>query len=147
MRLTTFTDYSIRVLVYLAVKAEDHSTVREIAERYKISRNHLMKVVQELSQRGYISSRRGKNGGLLLSKRPADIRIGTLVRQMESDLALVECLGKNNQCILQPSCALQGVLSEALAAFFDVLDAYTLEDVLHGRKRAELTSILDLDVD
>lgn len=145
MRLTTFTDYSIRVLIFLAVKTDEYSTVREIAQRYDISRNHLTKVVQFLSQRGYVSSRRGKNGGLRLKKTPADIGIGKLVRETENDFALVECLGKDNECILQPSCKLQGILSEALRAFFEVLDAYTLEDVLHGRKRAELVKILDID--
>jgi len=145
MRLTTFTDYSFRVLVYLTVSGDEHSTIREIAERYGISRNHVMKVVQVLSQRGYVISQRGKNGGLRLNKPPAEISIGTLVREMENDLALVECLGDNNQCILQPSCELQGILSEALGAFFAVLDAYTLEDVLHGRRCAELVKILNVN--
>ncbi len=144
MRLTTFTDYSLRVLIYLAANNDDRPTIREISERYGISRNHLMKVVQELSQRGYVTALRGKNGGLRLNKAAADIRIGTLIREMENDLALTECLGGNNQCILTPVCQLKAALTEALQAFFTTLDAYTLEDILPGRKRAELVRILDL---
>lgn len=145
MRLTTYTDYSLRVLIYLAVSNDEHSTIREISESYGISRNHLMKVVQELSQRGYVTALRGKNGGLRLNKAAADISIGALVRDMENDLALAECLGENNQCILTPACLLKSVLSEALQAFFATLDAYTLEDILPGRKRADLVKILAID--
>lgn len=144
MRLTTFTDYSLRVLIYLAVSTEEHATIREIAQRYGISRNHLMKVVQELSQRGYVTALRGKNGGLRLNQAPADIRLGNLVREMENDLALAECLGENNQCILSPACGLQGVLAAALQSFFTTLNNYTLEDVMPGPQRAELVKILDL---
>lgn len=143
MRLTTFTDYSLRVLIYLAVRDGQHATIREIAETYGISRNHLMKVVQELSQKGYVAALRGKNGGLHLKKSPAEIRIGALVREMENDVALTECLGDNNQCILTPACGLKIVLADALQAFFATLDAYTLEDILPGQKRAELVKILN----
>ena len=145
MRLTTFTDYSIRVLIYLAVSTDEYSTIREIAEKYGVSKNHLMKVVQLLGQRGYVISQRGKKGGLRLKKPPAEIGIGALVRDMESDLALVECMGDDNQCIIKPSCEVQAVLSEALGAFFDVLDAYTLEDIVRGRRRAKLIKILDFN--
>lgn len=144
MRLTSFTDYSLRVLIYLAVNGEAQVTIREIAQRYGISRNHLMKVVQDLSQKGYLNASRGKNGGLRLKMLPAEINIGALVRDMENDLALAECLGVNNHCILKPACRLKSVLREALDAFFQVLDAYTLEDILPGRNRAELARILDI---
>jgi Rrf2 family nitric oxide-sensitive transcriptional repressor len=144
MRLTTYTDYSLRVLIYLAVSTDEHATIREIAQRYGISRSHLMKVVQELSQRGYVTALRGKNGGLQLNKAPSDIRLGTLVKEMENDLALAECLGENNQCILTPACGLKHVLAESLQAFFTTLDSYTLEDVIPGQQRAELVKILDL---
>lgn len=93
MRLTTFTDYSLRVLIYLAVKGEESATIAEIAQNYDISRNHLMKVVQELSQQGYLIALRGKNGGLRLKMSPAEINIGELVRAMENDLSLAECFG------------------------------------------------------
>jgi Rrf2 family nitric oxide-sensitive transcriptional repressor len=144
MRLTTYTDYSLRVLIYLAVRTDEHATIREIAQRYGISRSHLMKVVQELSKRGYVTALRGKNGGLHLNKAPSDIRLGTLVKEMENDLALAECLGENNQCILTPACGLKHVLAESLQAFFTTLDSYTLEDVIPGQQRAELVKILDL---
>jgi Rrf2 family nitric oxide-sensitive transcriptional repressor len=143
MRLTTFTDYSLRVLIYLAVRNGEHATIREIAETYGISKNHLMKVVQELSQKGYVTALRGKNGGLQLNRLPADIKIGELVREMENDLALAECLGENNQCILTPACGLKLVLSDALQSFFTTLDAYTLEDILPQQQRAELVKILN----
>lgn len=144
MRLTTYTDYSLRVLIYLAVSTDEHATIREIAQRYGISRSHLMKVVQELSKRGYVTALRGKNGGLHLNKAPSDIRLGTLVKEMENDLALAECLGENNQCILTPACGLKHVLAESLQAFFTTLDSYTLEDVIPGQQRAELVKILDM---
>ena len=144
MRLTSFTDYSLRVLIYLAVSGEEQVTIREIAQRYSISRNHLMKVVHELSQKGYLNASRGKNGGLRLKVSPAEINIGALVREMENDFALAECLGDSNHCILTPTCKLRSVLHEALDAFFEILDAYTLEDILAGRRRAELVRLLDI---
>ena len=144
MRLTAFTDYSFRVLIYLAASDDKHATIREIAECYGISRNHLMKVVQELSNRGYVTALRGKNGGLSLSLAPSEIKIGELIRTMENGLELAECFGENNQCILTPSCELRKIFSEALQAFFTSLDAYTLEDILPGHKRPELLKILNL---
>ncbi len=144
MRLTAFTDYSFRVLIYLAVSNDKHATIREIAQSYGISRNHLMKVVQELSNQGYVTALRGKNGGLRLNIPPAQIRIGELIRTMENGLELAECFGENNQCILTPSCELRRIFADALQAFFISLDAYTLEDVLPGQKRAELVKILNL---
>jgi Rrf2 family transcriptional regulator, nitric oxide-sensitive transcriptional repressor len=145
MRLTTFTDYSLRVLIYLAVKNDEHPTIREISESFGISRNHLMKVVQQLSQKGYLIALRGKNGGLRLNMPPADIGIGVLIRDMENDLELAECFGKNNQCIIVPACELQAVFTEALQAFFKALDAYNLEDILRGSRRAELVKIFNND--
>lgn len=145
MRLTSFTDYSIRVLIYLAVSHDEQPTIRAIAERFEISRNHLMKVVHELSKRGYITALRGKNGGLRLNIAPADIALGTLISELENDLALTECLGDNNLCILTPSCELKILLAEALGNFFATLDNYTLEDILRGRKRAELIEIINLE--
>lgn len=145
MRLTSFTDYSIRVLIYLAVSHNEQPTIREIAERFGVSRNHLMKVVHELSKRGYVTALRGKNGGLRLNILPADMRIGTLISELESDLALTECLGKNNQCILTPSCELKTILTEGLQSFFATLNEYTLEDILRGRRRAELVDIINIE--
>jgi Rrf2 family nitric oxide-sensitive transcriptional repressor len=145
MRLTTFTDYSLRVLIYLAVSEDSQPTIREIAQRYDISHNHLMKVVQELSQRGYLVASRGKHGGLRLGLPATAIKIGMLVRDMENDFALAECLGDHNHCLLTPDCKLRTVFMEALEAFFVALDAYTLEDIVSGRNRAKVLKILSLE--
>ncbi len=145
MRLTSFTDYSIRVLIFLAVSHNEQPTIREVAERFGLSRNHLMKVVHELSKRGYLTALRGKNGGLRLNIAPAEIKLGTLISELENDLALTECMGSNNQCILTTSCELKTILAEALQKFFTTLDKYTLEDILGGRRRAELVKIINLE--
>lgn len=144
MHLTRFTDYSLRVLIFLAVKGEERSTINEIAERFEISRNHLMKVVQELSHKGYITAIRGKNGGLLLKKAPEEIRLGLLVRDTENDLELVECFGDSNECRITPACQLKPILAEALRAFIAVLDKYTLADML-GPQRPQLVELLKIE--
>ncbi|SHE34439.1 transcriptional regulator, BadM/Rrf2 family [Modicisalibacter ilicicola DSM 19980] len=146
MHITRYTDYSLRVLLYVALKGEERSTISEIAERYDISRNHLMKVVQELNHKGYLQAIRGKHGGLLLKRRAQDINIGALVRDTEQDLALVECFGDNNQCVITPACRIKTVLFEALEAFFQVLDGYTLADMLEPEPcmRNELIKLLQL---
>ncbi|MGM0782645.1 MAG: Rrf2 family transcriptional regulator [Pseudomonadota bacterium] len=143
MRLTRFTDYSLRVLIYLAVKGDERSTITEIADTFEISRNHLMKVVQELSHKGYITAIRGKNGGLLLDRAPEDISLGTLVRDMEHELSLVECFRDHNDCIITPACRLKPILNEALAAFLEVLDRYTLADML-GRRQPQLAQLMQI---
>ncbi|MBE0489017.1 MAG: Rrf2 family transcriptional regulator [Halomonas sp.] len=144
MHLTRFTDYSLRVLLYLAVKGEGRSTIHEIAGRFDISRNHLMKVVQDLSHKGYITAIRGKNGGLLLKKAPEEIRLGKLVRDTENDIELVECFGDNNECKITPACRLKPILAEALRAFMSVLDKYTLADML-GPREPELAQLLRIE--
>ncbi len=143
MHLTRFTDYSLRVLVYLAVKGEERSTIHEIASRFDISRNHLMKVVQDLSHKGYITAIRGKNGGLLLKKAPEEIRLGRLVRDTENGIELVECFSENNACRITPACQLKPILAEALGAFMAVLDTYTLADML-GPQQPQLAQLLKI---
>ncbi len=142
MHITLYTDYSLRVLMYVALKGEELSTIREIAESYNISKNHLMKVVQELNNKGYLIALRGKNGGLRLNGRAEDINIGALVRDTERDIALVECLGERNSCIITPACQLKFILSEALEAFFKTLDNYTLADLLPPERRPEIIKLL-----
>lgn len=142
MHITLYTDYSLRVLMYIALKGEELSTIREIAESYDISRNHLMKVVQELNNKGYLTALRGKNGGLRLNGRPEDINIGALVRDTERDIALVECLGEKNRCVITPACQLKFVLAEALEAFFKTLDKYTLADLLPLQRQPEIIQLL-----
>ncbi|CAH1044388.1 MULTISPECIES: Rrf2 family transcriptional regulator [unclassified Halomonas] len=141
MHLTRFTDYSIRVLIFLATKGEERSTIHEIAETFNISRNHLMKIVQELSQKNYVTAIRGKNGGLLLTRDPATIGLGELVREMEHDMALVECFHSDNACIITPACRLQPILNDALSAFIGVLDHYTLADLL-GNQQSQLAQLM-----
>jgi Rrf2 family nitric oxide-sensitive transcriptional repressor len=128
--LTRYTDYSLRVLIYLAVRPDRFGTVQSIAEAYDVSRNHLMKVVQELNRRGYIDTVRGKGGGMRLRLPPERINIGRVVRDMENELVLVECFGPDNRCVISPECTLKNVLADALNTFMAVLDRYTLADLV-----------------
>ncbi|PMC40191.1 Rrf2 family transcriptional regulator [Bacillus sp. UMB0899] len=131
MRLTLYTDYSLRVLVYLATKPkEELSNIKEIAEVYNISKNHLMKVTYELGKMNVIETIRGRNGGIRLALPPEEINIGNIVRKTEEDFHIVECFDQeNNQCIISPVCGLKLVLNKALQAYLDVLDQYTLADL------------------
>jgi len=143
MRLTAFSDYCLRVLIYVGAKEDGLSTITEIAESYSVSRNHLMKVVYRLGQLGYLETVRGKNGGLRLARRPEDIRLGELIERTEEDWTLVECFQPGNRnCRIGPSCVLRGVLGEALAAFVATLNRYTLADLV--APRGELARLLDL---
>jgi Rrf2 family nitric oxide-sensitive transcriptional repressor len=144
MYITRYTDYSLRVLMYVALKGEEISTIREIAESYDISKNHLMKVVQKLNSDGHVVAVRGKNGGLRLNGRPQDINIGALVRATEQDMALVECFGGSNSCAIMPACHLKTVFAEALEAFFTVLDNYTLADLVPSKNQAALIQLLKI---
>lgn len=130
MKLTSYTDYSLRVLMYLGVTDRDRATISEIAACYGISRNHIMKVVYELGRLGYVETIRGKHGGIRLGREPADINVGDVVRRMESGFELVECFGAGNACRLTPACVLRGALDDALGAFIATLDSYTLADLI-----------------
>ncbi|WP_376696469.1 RrF2 family transcriptional regulator [Wenzhouxiangella sp. EGI_FJ10305] len=147
MRLTQYTDYSLRVLIYLGLHDDRRCTIREISEAYGISRNHLMKVVQQLAAEGFIDSVRGVGGGLTLSAKAGSLSVGRIVRAMEPDLGLVECLRPGNECVITPACELTGMLVEARTAFLDVLDAYTLGDILAPPRRRELSRLLDIRVE
>lgn len=132
MRLTNYTDYSLRVLIYLATK-QNHElvTIKEIAEAYHISKNHLMKVVFELGKLGYLETIRGRNGGFRLLRAPEEISLGQLVRATEEDFNLVECFDRDHGgCVISPVCKLKGVIKEALNAYMNVLDQYTLADLV-----------------
>jgi Rrf2 family nitric oxide-sensitive transcriptional repressor len=130
MRLTHFTDLSLRLLMYLAIKSDGLATIQEVAERYGVSRNHLMKVTQGLVKYGFVASTRGNKGGLRLQRPSAEILVGDVVRATEDDFRLVECFeAGRSSCTLLPACRLKGVLGEALAAYLAVLDRYTLEDL------------------
>ncbi len=135
MRLTNYTDYSLRVLIYLASKEKKElSNIKEIADAYQISKNHLMKVTYELGKLNVIETIRGRNGGIRLAKDPADINIGYIVRKTEDDFNLVECFDpERNTCPISPVCTLRGVLSKALQAYFEVLDGFTLADLVKNK--------------
>ncbi|PKL94791.1 MAG: Rrf2 family transcriptional regulator [Gammaproteobacteria bacterium HGW-Gammaproteobacteria-8] len=141
MRLTQYTDFSIRVLIYLGLNPERRCTIQEIADGYRISRNHLMKVVQQLAQAGYVESTRGSGGGLKLGRAVEKINLGEVIKEMEPDFGLVECFRENNQCVITPACRLPPMLSKATHAFFEVLSEYTLADLL-GKKQAKQMRIL-----
>lgn len=130
MRLTTFSDYSLRVLMYLGAQPERLVTISEIAAGHGISESHLMKVVHYLGQCGLIETIRGKGGGLRLASAPQDIVLGDVIRNTESDFTLVECFGTNATCRIQGACQLNTILREALNAMFLALDGYTLADLL-----------------
>ena len=141
MRLTVYTDYSLRVLMFLAVKGDELATIAEIAKAYAISKNHLMKVVHQLGLAGYVETVRGKGGGLRLARPPQDIVLGKVVRRTEPDMALVPCFDPDDaSCAIFSGCMLRGVLSEARDAFLAALDRHTLADLV--RPRAPLQKLL-----
>ncbi len=143
MQLTRYSDYSLRVLIYLALDPERLVTVEDIARSYDISRGHLMKVVHQLGLRGYVETVRGRGGGLRLARPPKQIGIGDVVRSTEENMALVECFDPaSSRCAIEPACGLRPVLHEALAAFLAVLDHYTLADLV-ARRRSPLTRLLE----
>lgn len=130
MQLTLYTDYSIRVLLYLSTKAESPSTITEVATAFGISRNHLVKVVHNLSINGYIRTMRGKKGGMVLGRPSHEISIGELVRKTEPDFKIVECLGEEpSACPIDEVCSLKFVFRSALLSFLKTLDNYTLADI------------------
>ena len=138
MRLTIFTDYSLRVLIYLGARRADArlSTIGDIAAAYGISGNHLRKVVHHLAQAGYIETSRGKGGGMRLARAPEEINVGTVVRGTEEDFALVECFEAGNRnCPIAPVCVLAPALGRALQAFFRELDALNLADLLQPQAK------------
>lgn len=139
MQLTRYTDYSLRVLIYLAVHHERLATITEISEAYGISRNHLVKVVHELGTLGFIKTQRGKQGGLRLAHAAEQINVGKVVRQVEKNLAIVNC--SEPVCPIMPACDLRAMLFKARDAFFDVLDRHSLADLV-GNRRAKLRRLL-----
>jgi len=130
MRLTNFSDYALRMLMYAAVRGGELITIEETAERYRISRTHLMKVANMLTNSGYLTAVRGRSGGLHLAMRPDQISLGDIVRATEPDFDLVECFTKDGRCRITPNCRLRGVLGEALSAFISTFDRYTLADLV-----------------
>jgi Rrf2 family nitric oxide-sensitive transcriptional repressor len=130
MKLTFYSDYSLRLLMYASVKRDALVTIQEVADAYGISKNHLMKVAFELGRKGFLETVRGRGGGLRLARPAEKIGVGEVVRAMEEDFTMVECFDpKANQCVITGPCRLRGALSRALKAYFAVLDEYTLADL------------------
>ena len=130
MRLTLWTDYALRTLIYVGAKGARLSTIAEIAESFDISKTHLMKVLNRLGQQGYIDTIRGKGGGMRLARPPAEILVGAIVRETEEDLAVMGCLSETGFCRIEGCCVLRRALREATLAFLQTLDGYTLADLL-----------------
>jgi Rrf2 family nitric oxide-sensitive transcriptional repressor len=142
MKLTRFTDYSLRVLIYLGLQADGRVTIREISSAYDISRNHLMKVVSNLTRMGYLDARRGPGGGIALARPPAEINLADVIRDMEEDMDLVTCFNKEGKCVIKPVCLLREALTKALAAYISTLEGYSLQDLLEPRNK--LTGMLGI---
>ena len=131
MRLTVFSDYTLRVLMYLALDRTRLATIPEIAAAYGISENHLMKVVHQLACAGIVETVRGKGGGIRLARAPDQIRLGQIVRATEGDAPIVECLsGDPNACRITSACRLKGILAKAFETLYDSLDEHTLADLV-----------------
>ncbi|USZ13874.1 Rrf2 family transcriptional regulator [Moraxella sp. FZFQ2102] len=168
MRLTQYSDFALRSLIYLAVKprSDEIVNISDIAQAYNISKNHLTKIIHQLSKLGYIDTVRGKNGGIRLAMHPRDINIGQLFRYTEHDFALVQCFDElyqdrddhssnnpariptvdfsttsNEFCVIAPACTLKSAIAEATEAFMAVLDRYTLDDFI--KNKDELLALLD----
>ncbi|MDF1654172.1 MAG: Rrf2 family transcriptional regulator [Coxiellaceae bacterium] len=143
MQLTQFTDYALRTLIYLALRNDKTSTILEIAESYNISKSHLMKVVQRLSQLNIVKTFRGKGGGLQLNIAPDQLNLGNLIRKLEPNFYIVECFDKaNGKCVIAPACQLKNILHEATNNFIQTLEQYTLKDIIHNHQ--QLTQLLHI---
>ena len=130
MRLTTMSDYAMRLLMYVARHPERLCTISEVARAYEISEAHLMKITHQLALAGWLETVRGKGGGMRLAAAPGEIKLGAVVRSIESDFAIVECLTNDTACGLSGSCQLTGIINGALQSFMHYLDRYTLADLL-----------------
>ncbi|MGH8042842.1 MAG: RrF2 family transcriptional regulator [Rudaea sp.] len=130
MRLTDFSDYTLRMLMYAALHRERLITIAETARAFHVSRTHLGKVANLLTRHGYLVAVRGRSGGLRLARSPESVRLGDVLNLSEPDYALVECFGLHNHCVISPVCRLRGLLGEALDTFIATLNRHTLADLL-----------------
>jgi Rrf2 family transcriptional regulator, nitric oxide-sensitive transcriptional repressor len=134
MQLSQFTDYSLRVLMYLGFRGDEQVTIAEISRAYGVSRNYLMKVVSHLAAKGYVHTIRGKGGGLRLARHPTLINLGEVIRECEPDFNVVDCLGPvQSSCPLMPECVLRTLLREAVRGFLGTLERYSLQDLVANR--------------
>jgi Rrf2 family nitric oxide-sensitive transcriptional repressor len=145
MQLDKFSDYALRILITLAVRAPERVATSEIAGLFAISDNHLSKVATQLAREGFVRSERGRNGGLTLLQPAEEIRIGVVLRALKREEPVAECFGGNKTCLILPVCGLRGPLAQAQEAFFATLDGYTLADIVG--QRAGLASLLRVEVE
>lgn len=134
MRLTLQTDFALRVLIQLGLDECRLTTISDIARSFGVSKNHLMKIVNELGRKGYLETVRGRNGGIRLKRRPRDINIGEVVRDTEDELDILGCLRETGYCRIEQVCVLRSVVRDATKAFLAVFDGYTLADLLEPRQ-------------
>jgi Rrf2 family nitric oxide-sensitive transcriptional repressor len=139
LRLTSYTDYSLRVLIYLATLTEDRLVnIKEIAEVYQISKNHLTKVINDLGRLGFIETVRGRNGGVMLALDPQEINIGEVIQKTEDDFYMVQCFDPTNiGCIISPACKLKHVLNKAVSSYIAVLEEYSLADIIENKEELQ----------
>ncbi|MFZ2295418.1 MAG: Rrf2 family transcriptional regulator [Polaromonas sp.] len=142
MRLTTLTDYALRLLMYLAQRQGRLCTIAEVAGSYGVSEAHMMKITHQLGLAGWIETVRGKGGGMRLAQIPKDIVLGAVVRSMEPDFFMVECFSSGNSCVLTGTCKLTGVIDGALRSFMDYLDVHTLADILPTPATTPATQVI-----
>ena len=131
MQLTKYTDLSLRVMMHLAILNGKRATIKEIAQIYNVSRNHMVKVAHNLATLGYIDSTSGRNGGIELALSPSEIVVGDIVRAVEPSLYLIDC--ESQQCPISAACLLKEALDEAMIAFLKVLDQYTVSDLVRNK--------------
>jgi Rrf2 family nitric oxide-sensitive transcriptional repressor len=142
VHLTQFSDYSLRLVIYLATHTERAVSVDEISRAYGISRHHRVKVVQMLTDLGLVAAQRGRGGGMRLAVRPSEINVGWLIRKSEPHFNIVECFDPaSNTCPIAPACGLKGALHRAQHAFLGVLDEYSLDQIL--TRRGDLSLLLE----
>ena len=134
MRLTLYTDFALRVLIQVGLDDGKLTTINDIAQTFGISKAHLMKVVNDLGQKGYLDTVCGRNGGIRLMRQPRDINIGQVVRDTENQLDVIGCLGHEGYCPIERVCVLRGALRDATSAFLAVLDAHTLADLIKPQR-------------
>ncbi|KTD40320.1 RrF2 family transcriptional regulator [Legionella parisiensis] len=141
MQLTQFTDYSLRALIYIAIK-QNTCTVKDIATAYAISHNHLIKIIHNLSKLGIVKTIRGKNGGIIMAENPAEINLKTLVLKLEPHFDLVPCFNKEANCCITSTCKLRKILIDAQNAFFAILEQFSLADIIQNK--VELYPLVNL---
>lgn len=141
MQLTVYTDYSLRVLIYLGLHRENVATIADIAKKYQISRNHIVKIVHHLASLGFVRTIRGRNGGMSLAREPEAINLADVILKTEPSFQLVECFRQEGDCCIEEACRFRGALTRALQSFFTVLGEYTLADLIEDK--SELLQFLN----